>query len=183
MIKNILKDKKGESIFYVPIIIIISLTALSIISNYIHVRSEVNEIENTIEEVTIGMVTNNWDTTFDSVRHNYSKSAVLSSGDNWIAFIKDEEDFKYRLLKQVKLELDLKYNYPKFIKLNNNGDILYEVVINDIKFLNNNIFATDKTFKVLVTGEVIYYLKMPLNNLIKINLELNANAKFNNLFL
>lgn len=175
MIKNIIKDKRGNGLILSCVIVL----ALSIIFFFIaeHSRTEmtVSSVRDGLESVATNISTNNCDSIYQSQREGYFTSNVLEN-DKWQPKID-----KSNLDKFIKETLGAKKEGSVYIKRNKEGEVdfkLSDIKVNIInpKLAPNNEEKNKSTFTVEVIGNLEVHKMFSIFSDTK-NVKVNVGSK------
>lgn len=153
MIKEIIKDKKGNGTILAAIIVIVLAMTFFYIADYSRTQMTISSVRDGLESVATNISTNNCDSIYQSQREGYFTSNVLEN-DKW-----EPKIDKSNLEKFIKETLKAKKEGNVYVKRNKDGGVDFKLsdvkanVINP-KLAPNDSEKNKSTFTVEVTGNV-----------------------------
>ena len=153
MIKNIIKDKRGNGLILSCVIVLVLSIIFFFIAEHSRTEMTVSSVRDGLESVATNISTNNCDSIYQSQREGYFTSNVLEN-DKWQPKID-----KSNLDKFIKETLGAKKEGSVYIKRNKEGEVdfkLSDIKVNIInpKLAPNNEEKNKSTFTVEVIGNL-----------------------------
>lgn len=159
IIKQILKDKKGNGMPLAAAVTLVLLLIILMISQYVQLLIVSAGVKDALQKAVISVVNDNYADVYHAVREGYA-GGYQPSGGNFIASV-DEGDV-YRRLEDL---LGLQASRNGYSYINSKGKMEYQLSDLNVSVSNTPLASGNKT-EFIVTGQV--ELQMPLSFVSKI---------------